>query len=57
MFGMGRGGGGGRKRESSVVDKIGPKKRNAITKAVQESVEKASHWIWLKREGTSWSES
>ena len=27
----------------------GPKKRNTITKALQETVEKASHWIWLKR--------
>ena len=33
-----------------------PKKRNILTKAVQETVEKASHWIWVKREDTSWSE-
>ena len=36
---------------------LGPKKRNTITKAHQGTVEKASHWIWLKREDTSWSES
>ena len=36
---------------------LGPKKRNTITKALQVIVEKASHWIWLKREDTSWSES
>ena len=36
---------------------LGPKKRNTITKALQETVEKASHRIWLKRENTSWSES
>ena len=32
------------------------KKRNILTKALQETVEKASHWIWVKREDTSWSE-
>ena len=36
---------------------LGPKKRNTIIKALQETVEKASHWIWLKREDTIWSES
>ena len=35
----------------------GPTKRNIMTKALQETVEKASHWIWVKREDTSWSES
>ena len=34
-----------------------PKKRNIMTKALQKTVEKASHWISLKREYTSWSES
>ena len=29
------------------------KKRNILTKALQETVEKASHWIWVKREDTS----
>ena len=33
-----------------------PKKRNILTKALQETVEKASLWIWVKREDTSWSE-
>ena len=41
-----------------------PKKRNNLTKVLQETVEKvlqetiekASHWIWVKREDTSWSE-
>ena len=32
------------------------KKRNILTKALQETVEKASHWIWVKREDTNWSE-
>ena len=32
------------------------KKRKILTKALQETVEKASHWIWVKREDTSWSE-
>ena len=36
---------------------LGPKKRHTKTKALQETVEKASHWIWVKREDTSWSES
>ena len=34
-----------------------PKKRNTTTKALQETVEKASHRLWVKREDTSWSES
>ena len=33
-----------------------PKKRNVLTKALQETDEKASHWIWVKREDTSLSE-
>ena len=36
---------------------LGPKNRNIITKALQETVEKVSHWIWMKREDTRWSES
>ena len=36
---------------------LGPKKRNMMTKALQETVEKASHWMWLNREDTSWRES
>ena len=32
------------------------KKGNILTKALKETVEKASHWIWVKREDTSWSE-
>ena len=32
------------------------KKRNILTKALQETVEKASHWILVKREDISWSE-
>ena len=32
------------------------KKRNVLTKALQETVEKSSHWLWVKREDTSWSE-
>ena len=30
-----------------------PKKENISTKALQQTVEKASHWIWVKREDTS----
>ena len=36
---------------------LGPKKRNIMTKALQVTVKKTSHWIWVKREATSWSES
>ena len=36
---------------------LGPKKEKGLMKALQETVEKASHWIWLKREDSSWSES
>ena len=36
---------------------LGPKKGNAMTKTLPETVEKAIHWIWLKREDTSWSEA
>lgn len=36
---------------------LGPKKENAVTKELQETVEKASHWIWVKREDTSWYEA
>ena len=35
---------------------LGPKKEKALMKALQETVEKACHWIWLKREDTSWIE-
>ena len=40
-----------------TVAGLGPKKRHFMTKALQETVEKDSHWVWVKREGTSWSES
>ena len=33
-----------------------PKKRNILTKALQETVKKANHCIWVEREDTSWSE-
>ena len=33
------------------------KEGNAVIKALQETVEKASHWIWLKREDEIWMES
>ena len=36
---------------------LGVKKERAFTRTLQETVEKASHWIWLKREDSSWSES
>ena len=32
------------------------KKTGQIFKRIQEAVEKASHWIWLKREDVSWLE-
>ena len=38
------------------VAELCTKKRNILTKALHETVEKASHWIWVKREDTSWSE-
>ena len=31
-----------------------PKKRSILTKALQETVEKASHWIWVKRDFVCW---
>ena len=31
------------------VARLGPEKRN-MTKTLQETVEKVSHWIWVKRE-------
>ena len=36
---------------------LGWKKEKAMTRALQETVEKASHWIWVKREDNSWNES
>ena len=36
---------------------LGPKKANSIARALQETVEKASHWIWLKRVDTTWGEA
>ena len=36
---------------------IGVKKGKVMTKALQETAEKASHWIWLKRNDNSWIES
>ena len=38
------------------VAELCPKKRNILTKPLQETVEESSYWIWVKREGTSWSE-
>ena len=35
---------------------LGPKKTNATARTLQETVEKASHWIWLKRVDTTWGE-
>lgn len=36
---------------------LGPKKASAMTKTLQDTVEKASHWVWLKREDNNWCES
>ena len=36
---------------------IGAKKGKIMTKALQETAEKASHWIWLKRNDNSWNEA
>ena len=44
-------------RKWMKVAGLGPKKGKALTKSLQETVEKASHWIWLKREDTTWIES
>ena len=35
---------------------LGPKRVRAMTKALQETAEQTSHWIWLKREDTTWNE-
>ena len=35
---------------------LGPKRVRAMTKALQETAERTSHWIWLKREDTTWNE-
>ena len=32
------------------------RKRNEVMKVLQQTVEKASHWIWIKREDESWVE-
>ena len=32
------------------------KKNSLLLKRIQETVEKASHWIWLKRDDDSWFE-
>ena len=39
------------------VARLSLKKGNAVMKVLQETVEKASHWIWLKREDETWMES
>ena len=36
---------------------LGKKCELAIIRKMQETVEKASHWIWLKREDATWKES
>ena len=33
------------------------RKRNDVLKVLQQTAEKASHWIWLKREDETWVES
>ena len=36
---------------------LGPRKVAETVKLMQETVEKASHWIWLKRNDNTWSEA
>ena len=36
---------------------LSPRKGTALMKVLQETVERASHWIWLKREDETWVES
>ena len=36
---------------------LGMKQQMRLIRQVQEEVEKASHWIWLKRDDSTWNES
>ena len=36
---------------------LGFKQQTRLIRQLQEEVEKASHWIWLKRDDTTWNES
>ena len=36
---------------------LGMKQQARLIRQVQEQVEKASHWIWLKRDDSTWNES
>ena len=42
---------------SNYIAGLSLKKGNSVMKVLQETVEKASHWIWLKREDVTWMES
>ena len=35
---------------------VGCRQKNTVVKEIQHTVEKASHWIWLKRNDESWHE-
>ena len=36
---------------------LGHRESNRVVRKVQETVERASHWIWLKRDDDSWLET
>lgn len=47
---------GNRTRKWLLDVGLGKREVSSIIKTLQETVEKASHWIWLKREDRSWKE-
>ena len=44
-------------RKWLTIAGLSPRKGTALMKVLQETVERASHWIWLKREDETWVES
>ena len=46
------------RRLPSLLNELGfnSREKNKIIKEIQSTTEKASFWIWLKREDTSWNE-
>ena len=44
-------------RKWMKVAGLGKKQESTMMKELQETVEKASHWIWLKRDDNSWFET
>ena len=33
---------------------LGPRESNQLIRRVQETVERASHWVWLRRHDDNW---